>query len=358
MSLVKLYLRKYNTEETIGTLTDITLETTLAEIRKKIDDAKLFHSDYCFVVFATPLNRKQENKYLAAQCVSKSDQTQTFFCDLQITETTGNDTTSSTTTVLETECETQVSTETISGYDGHDGEQDLESASVSKETESKNLIAGTSGSQIYSDNEIENATRLLEKERMIFANKKAREISRDPFFESWGFQERCGVIEVHWTLMKTKLLESNVQDLESNWANLNDRGPNLKSVLENSEKLNKAQFLADQGYKTFCEEISHHDGERRRDELENQFDVVFTNLKSAQCDVVRSIEQYNKAINQQATMVFNQNIDTASGNKNSKQYDIATGNNLSDSPPMAMQDEQMEFIVASVKDEYEEDILD
>ena len=56
MSLVKLYLRNYKTEETVGTLTDITLQTILAEIREKIDDAKLFHSSYCFVVFATPIN--------------------------------------------------------------------------------------------------------------------------------------------------------------------------------------------------------------------------------------------------------------------------------------------------------------
>ena len=54
--------------------------------------------------------------------------------------------------------------------------------------------------------------------------------------------------------MKTELLKSNVQELESNSTNMNDRGPNLKSVLKNFEKL-KAQFLADQAYKRFCEEI-------------------------------------------------------------------------------------------------------
>ena len=109
-----------------------------------------------------------------AQCVSKCDQTQTFFCDLQIAETTGLNIKGS--TVSETECDTRFSTENVSECD--------------------RISCG--GGQIYSDNEIENATGLLEKERMIFANKKAREISRDPFFEGWGCQERS-VIEVHWT---------------------------------------------------------------------------------------------------------------------------------------------------------------
>ena len=347
MSLVKLYLRNYKTEETVGTLTDITLQTTLAEIREKIDGAKLFHSSYCFVVFATPINRKQESKYLVAQCVSKCDQTQTFFCDLQIAETTGLHIKGS--TVSETECDTRFSTENVSECNR---EQDLKSAnaSVSKGIKTKDRISCASGGQIYSDNEIENATGLLEKERMIFANKKAREISRDPFFESWGFQERCGVIEVHWTLMKTELLKSNVQEVESNSTNMNDRGPNLKSVLKNFEKLNKAQFLADQAYKRFCEEISHHDGEARRDELENQFDVFFSGLKSAQCDVVSSIEQYNTATNQQTTM----DLDAESANYYGGQHDIATGENLADFPPL--ENEQMELIVASVKDEYEEKI--
>ena len=56
----------------------------------------------------------------------------------------------------------------------------------SRKTESKNPVIC---SPIYSEDQIKNASRLFEKERMIFANKKAKEISSDAFFESWGFKK-------------------------------------------------------------------------------------------------------------------------------------------------------------------------
>jgi hypothetical protein len=60
MSSVKLYLRNNDTNETVGTLTDVDLEATLAEVRKKTDNAKFFLGEYSFVVCGTSINQKQE----------------------------------------------------------------------------------------------------------------------------------------------------------------------------------------------------------------------------------------------------------------------------------------------------------
>ena len=76
--------------------------------------------------------------------------------------------------------------------------------------------------------------------------------------------------------------------------------------------------------------------------------MFVSGLKSAQCDGVRSIEQYNTATNQQTTM----DLDAESANKDGGQHDIAMGHNLADFLPL--ENEQMELIVALVKDEYEE----
>jgi hypothetical protein len=46
-----------------------------------------------------------------------------------------------------------------------------------------------------------------------FCKQESKRNSSDAFFESWGFQEICGVIDIHWTLKKTKLLNSCVKEL-------------------------------------------------------------------------------------------------------------------------------------------------
>ncbi len=301
----------------------------------------------------TSINQKQEKKYRAAQCLTKSVssdgsvQPQTYLCDLKITEVSRNssDSTKSASETLTETLEIKRERESVTWcQEGH-----------SRQTESKNPVIC---SPIYSDDEIKNASRLFEKERMIFANKKAKEISSDAFFESWGFQEICGVIDVHWTLKKTKLLNSCVKELEiSNLAMVKEKAGqvNLTSVLKNSEKLNKTQFLTDQGYKKFCEEISRSDGEKKRDELENQFEAVFSDLKSAQCDLVRSIEQHNKAkAEHEATLSSIQRLETEKSSEDgSKQHDSEMEFDLTDCPPL--DHEHMETIVASVKDDYEQD---
>ena len=66
MSLVRLLLQDQATKETIGTVSGIELDTQyLEEVRKKINtDSSLSLGDYSFVVFGTPLERKQEKNIL------------------------------------------------------------------------------------------------------------------------------------------------------------------------------------------------------------------------------------------------------------------------------------------------------
>ena len=79
---------------------------------------------------------------------------------------------------------------------------------------------------------------------MVFFNNKAEEITADSFFEGWTFHEICGVVDVHWTLRKTELLKSYVQELDSSISEeINSNGRTLKSVLNNSEKLEQAKSL-------------------------------------------------------------------------------------------------------------------
>jgi hypothetical protein len=290
MSSVQLYLRNSDTNETVGAITDVDLETTLAEIRQKtIFFAKSSHVDYRFVVCGTSINQKQEKKYRVAQCVTKLDQPQTYLCDVKITEV-ARSSSDSTKPTSETLTEASAASKKRE-RDSVTWCQEGHSAIGKKDSEKQKYVI------IYGDDEINNALRLFEKERMIFANKKVKEISNDAFFDTWGFQEICGLIDVHWTLKKTELLNSYVKELEiSNLTMGMEKASqvNLTSVLKNSDKLNEAQFLTDKGYKKFCEEISRNDGEKRRGELENQFDAVFSVLKSAQCNLIRSIEQYKR----------------------------------------------------------------
>ncbi len=91
------------------------------------------------------------------------------------------------------------------------------------------------------------------------------------------------------------------------------------------------------------------------DELENQFEAVFSDLKSAQCGLVKSIEQHNKAkAGHEATLSSIQRLNTEKSSEDgSKQHDSEMEFDLTDCPPL--DHEQMETIVASVKDDYEQD---
>lgn len=326
MSRITLNITNSKTEETVGILTDVNSDTPLEELRKRID-SELSLNEYDFVVFGTALKRKQERKYLVSHvCVAKPGNYQhVYFCYSQ--------------TNL---CSTKLNVS--EGFDKKDKQDDSQPnfKSVVEKVNEKSFK-----DKVYTKDEIKEATGILSKERMTFFNSKSTEIASDPFFDDWGFHEIQGVIDVHWTLKKTCLLKSCVQELVSN--TVEDSNTNrLTSIQKNSDKMEKAQFLTDKHYAKFCQEISQY-GEGRRDELENQFDETFSSLKIAQADLLKSIEQYHKTAtaNTEPMQYINESEQISLGELN------VSFNN--DSACAFLEDDEMDILVDSVKDSFEQE---
>ena len=121
------------------------------------------------------------------------------------------------------------------------------------------------------------------------------EIKEDGSLDNWGKQEILGVLDVHWVLRLADILKNSVKEAVVNsWKDdkeTSHTSQQEKNMMKNFDKLQNAQYMVDRHYQQLSKELSMK-GEKCRGNVESEFDKTFTDLKKAQCNLIKSIDQY------------------------------------------------------------------
>ena len=329
-----LRLKNTKTKEIVAVLNDVKLESRLEELRARIDSELKLSNVYEFTICGTGIKTKQEQKYQLRSCVSKSAD-ENDYC-LEINFVHKNNTVSS-------------SAPNVSGSSsGSNAKEVKENYEDNRKENKEEQIRINEGStrrypKFYLQEEIDEACESFEKERKSFFNEKLTEIIETSSLADWGVQEIHGVIDVHWVLKKTEILKNCVKEMIANqWSQKPpDKDSNIsqqeKNMMKNFDNLEKAQFMLDNRYKRLSEKLKN-DGEKNREELEKDFDQTFSELKKAQSNLTKSIEQYKLKLDIQSQMC-------QLSEENEERMDLDESLELSEN--------EVEVLVASVQDDFD-----
>ena len=294
-------------ENIIGFVSDGEDSLSLTLLRNKI---KLEHSlgQFKFVIFETEVNSKQEStyqlKHIATESVKEGFSRQIVLKIHQLDQKCYQETNL---TVQSVQKDTIGTINTCVSP----CEKSTQCSSTPSETptgKTKNNIPKTLSFQSnqrkkqvpYSIESIESACGFLEKEMMVYYNRRIKEFEEDYRMDDWGVQQRDGVIDVAWTKNKFFLLQIEVTKILSkldkiknneiegvSTEQLNKLESFENKLLIGIDKTNEEKFNIEKSYKTFCEGIQKK--VRSRKVLEESFDVSFSNVKEAQANLVKNI---------------------------------------------------------------------
>ena len=110
------------------------------------------------------------------------------------------------------------------------------------------------------------------------------------------------------------------------------------NLCKNLDELEKAKFLVDAEYMRISPELVS--GNKDRKELEKSFDETFTKLKLAQSNLIKSIDHY-KGVHFKQKMSFDKTDIIAN-----------TSTSTECNQDVELSDNEMNFLVSSVKDEF------
>ena len=277
--------------KTIGFISDQDNTRKLSEIRKVIT---LDHGieNFSFYMCGVKINICQEERYTLEDCTTKSD-VNGFSSQIMIEISS-----------LLRQPEVALNTD-------FDPKTSLSSTTIPI---SRKLKCPTSSNSLISDSlyfnstssgsdmlktqkrftvaEINNAAGFLTRDWMVFYNNMASKLESDHRFDSWGLQARDGVIDVSWTRRKTDLLAIEVttrtKELHDLLQQNSTTSKEERQLMRNYDYVQSAQYALDRGYDVFCKGLE--EGTKPRSVLEQEFDILFTSLKTAQANLLKVFE--------------------------------------------------------------------
>ena len=160
--------------------------------------------------------------------------------------------------------------------------------------------------EFFTEEEIEDQSiTRLEKERRVFWNRLACEVSCHPVYKLWSLQALNGLIDTEWTLKKTELLKVEVDQLikkikeEEAQCQRNDRtSEKEKKLLGLLDRLSMLELKRQNTYKKIeefhrqlkCSTTDRHLKEEQIGNEETNLDEILTEIKSCQSGLEKSIK--------------------------------------------------------------------
>ena len=172
-----------------------------------------------------------------------------------------------------------------------------EKAPTSHVVYSPKVRIGASGDKLFEEQgDVEENTVLFAVERQEYWNSLAIQINAHPVYRTWSLQEKRGVIDTEWTIKLNDLLKV---EADRYLRDESERSLNLKSLCKNLDKMEKAEFERNACYRrierlnrtTIKDENIKADIQKE----ENLLHDLFTTLKRAQADLIKSLHHIKKS---------------------------------------------------------------
>lgn len=258
------------------TLNEVDDTTSLLNVRTRASSVlKSLPINYLFTWRDTPVSQKQENIFKVHRCANLiSDHPGLFDLVISVEETRErNDSCDQLTSKYKTD-------------------QDSSAGKVATTKHSGKIKQGL---DIFTLEEIErHDISKLEKERRMFWNNLACEISSHPVYKHWNLQAVVGLIDTEWTMRKSELLKLEANHLlkKINEKDLKDSfkhktGEKEKKLLQILDRLSRLEHRRKTTYK-LIEDLhtqlkrsttDRHLTEEKIEDQESELDTVFTELK-------------------------------------------------------------------------------
>ncbi len=232
--------------------------------------------NYLFTWIDTPVSQKQENVFKVRRCAKLIPDRPGFF-DLVIY-------------VKETREQTDRSGKLTSKY-----KTDQDPRLVANITTAEQSEKTKQGLNVYTKEEIErDDISKLERERRIFWNNLACEISNHPVYKSWNLHAVVGLIDTEWTLRKSELFKLDAshllkkiqeKDLQDSFKQkTSEKEKKLLQILDRLSRLEDRRkttykLIEDLHTQLKSSTTDRHLTEAKIEEGESELDKVFTELK-------------------------------------------------------------------------------